>query len=106
MARKQTGQGGQQMGLPTLDWKTCQCGCGKQFLPLKKGRQRKYFDDSHKKRAYRDRIYQRMLISEEAEEYWHGWTDEAITDWIIEAPDSEEAWLGQWELYRRHGQLS
>jgi len=101
MAKSKAGQGGTQMGLPTLDWKTCQCGCGLQFLPLKKGRQRRYFNDSHKTRVYRRNKKERHEYDREAEEFWRGWSDAAITQWIEGAPESEEAWLGQWELYRR-----
>lgn len=101
MAIKQTGQGGQQMGLPTLDWQTCQCGCGLQFLPLKKGRQRKYYNDTHKTRVYRHKRKEREYYDAECEEIWRGVSDEGIAMLIRENPDSYYAWSGQWELYRR-----
>jgi len=102
MARAKAGQGGMvQTGLPDLDWKTCQCGCGLQFLPLKKGRQRKYFNDSHKTRVYRAKLKSRHEYDAETEETWRGWTDESIETFIMSCPDSYMAWSGQWELYRR-----
>lgn len=101
MAKRQSGQGGIQTVLPGIDWKQCQCGCGQYFIPLKKGRQRKYFNDSHKTRVYRRNKKQRHEYDVETEETWRGWTDESIVAYISACPEAELAWSGQWELYRR-----
>ena len=89
------------MGLPTLDWKTCDCGCGKQYLNSNKGRHRRYFNDTCKKRAYRRRIAEQAFWDAEAEETWKDCDDDTIEWYIAQSPDSQAAWLGQWELYRR-----
>lgn len=101
MARKRAGEGGNQMGLPTLEWYMCMCGCGSSFLQGEKGRKREYLNDSHKKRAYRDRTKEREAYDAEAKEAYYDWTSEAIEVFINSMPGTYAAWLGQWELYRR-----
>lgn len=101
MAKRKAGQGGIQTGLPGMDWWTCKCGCGQSFLQNEKGRKREYMNDSHKKRAYRERVTEEARYNVEAEAAWLGWSDDEIRNYISVAPDSYVAWSGQWELYRR-----
>jgi len=101
MARKQTGQGGAQMGLPTLDWKVCQCGCNLQFLSQGKGRARRYFNDSHKKRAYRNRLWERAQNDATSFAMWEGCTDSLVEEYACcDANENAQQWA-QYELMRR-----
>jgi hypothetical protein len=101
MATRKPGQGGTQMGLPGVNWTICMCGCGTSFVENGKGRKREYLNDTHKKRAYRERTTQQKRYDDDAQEAWKGWTDDSIVAYISAAPESYTAWLGQWELYRR-----
>lgn len=98
MARKQAGQGGIQMGLPTLDWKMCKCGCGSQFLLSGKGRAREYFNDSHKKRAYRDRMAERANTDAQSFQIWQGVSDDMLAEACFSDPEQYET---QWAWYER-----
>lgn len=101
MAKQQAGQGGSQMGLPTLDWSVCQCGCGYQFLNKPKGRKRRYYNDSHKKRAYRYRMlttYQNDVISYEM---WKGDTDRHVEAWARYEAETDKVLWARYELERR-----
>jgi hypothetical protein len=101
MARAKAGQGGIQTVLPGLDWKTCQCGCGLQFLPLKKGRQRRYFNDTHKTRAYRNRKWERAQNDAISFQMWEGCTDSLVEEYACsDANENAQQWA-QYELQRR-----
>lgn len=100
MVKRQAGQGGTQAALPFGDWKVCQCGCGLMFMPLKKGRQRQYYNDTHKTRAYRERKWERAQNDAASFQMWEGCSDDLVREYA-ECAEPNSSWWASYELDRR-----
>lgn len=99
--RDRSGQGGTfQNVLPTMVQSICQCGCNQTFMALNMGRKRKYANDTHKKRAYRERVKVETADRWSAD-YFKTWTDEDLEASALHDPDTARREWAEYEIDRR-----